>query len=114
MTFREPVLSAATLGFLVAWLLDTALTAQFDMHLPPEVYMGVVALVAMIARNYVVPHIPENILETMERLSKGTDLEDAVVTSREKYNDMAEAAHETRLRRRQERQSRRDEAERAL
>ena len=79
---KEPVVAMSMAGLAVGVI------ANRVGGLEPDVCLILSAIVAAAARRWVVPYIPGDILETFDRLSKGTDVEDAIIVPKGDYERM--------------------------
>lgn len=97
MLNKEPVGILASIGVTIAVLVTRQLEGTPLEEFTPEIAAATVGIVAMLARRYVVPFIPENLLETFERLSAGTELEDAVVVHKDRHSDLLDCENQLRI-----------------
>ena len=81
---KEPVCIAVVVGASIAQAL------HFYLEVDPTIVILVEAAVFLCVRQFVIPHIPSDILETMSRLAKGTEFENAHVLSDETFQKLTQ------------------------
>lgn len=67
---KEPVCIAVVVGASIAQIL------HFYLEVDPTIVILVEAAIFLMVRQYVVPHLPNDITDTIERLAKGTKFDD--------------------------------------
>ena len=82
LKMKEPVVAMSIAGLAVGVLAN-----KFG-GLDPEFAILLTAAIAGLARRFVIPYLPTELLETFSRLSKDTPLADAVVVDKAEYNRM--------------------------